>query len=189
MDVATAQALSRIDERLNELARQEQSRFARPLFVQTSDKTVVNTTASTSLIGSGEGSVTIPARYLQPGRVIRITASGWLSDTGNPSLEIRTRLSGTTVCSTGANALNTSVTAVDWRLEVTITCRQAGSSGQVQGGGYFSHDDGADFGMVELVDTPINTTVDLVVQLQAQWGTASASNKIVCQQCVIEVLA
>ena len=159
------------------------------LFSQIVDKTVANTTTETSLLSAGRGSKTLPADTLKQGTVIRITLSGKLSDTGNPTLNIRLKLGGTEVCSTGANNLDTSVTDVDWRTELHFVCRSTGASGTVQGGGYFSHDNGSDFGMVNASTITVDTTAALDIDVTATWGTADAANTITCQEAPIEKLA
>lgn len=158
------------------------------LFVQTADATVANTTTETTLIASGEGTTTLPANLLKAGRRLRITASGHISDTGAPTLNVRVKLGGTTICATGAVTLNNTVTQTDWHMTVDITCRSAGATGTVQGGGIFDHDNGGSFGMVNTSAVTVDTTGTLAVDVTGEWGTADAADTITCQQLAIEVL-
>lgn len=159
------------------------------LYSQTIDKTVADTTDETSLLSAGRGSKTLPADLLEQGTTIRIALSGHISDTGNPTMDIKASLGGTEVCSTGAENLGTSVSQVDFHLLIYITCRTTGASGTVVASGLFEHDDGTSFGLVKTTATTIDTTGALAIDVTATWGTQSASNTITCQEVTIERLA
>lgn len=158
------------------------------LFCQTADVTVADTVTETTLIGAGTGSVTIPANKLEQGDTLRIIASGYLSDTGNPTMDIKVSIGGSEICSTGANNLNSNSTDADWSMSVTSAVRQSGSSGLVSSSGMFQHDDGTSFGMVKKTVTNVDTTGTLDIDITATWGTADASNTITCQEVTVELL-
>ena len=46
------------------------------IYRQTADKTVANTTTETSIIGTGVGTLPLPANFLIPGRTLRLTFEG-----------------------------------------------------------------------------------------------------------------
>jgi hypothetical protein len=158
------------------------------LYSQTVDETVANTTDETDLMFAGRGSKTIPADTLEQGSTLRLTLMGHLSDSGAPTLNIKVSLGGTEVCSTGAQALNNTVTEVDWHLTVLIACRSTGATGTVVASGLFEHDNDAQFGLVKTSATTIDITAALEVMVTATWGTADAGNTITCQEATIELL-
>jgi hypothetical protein len=158
------------------------------IFSQVVDVEVVNTLTETTLFGAGRGSRTIPANTLDVGTTIRITLAGHLSDTGAPTLTIDVDLGGTQIASTGSQALNTSVTGVDWHLTFLITCRSTGVTGKVVGSGLFQHDNDGQFGMVNSAEVSVDTTSDLAVNVTAQWGTADMANTMTSQTATIELM-
>jgi len=158
------------------------------LMSQTSDVTVANTVSETTIISADQGSLTLAANTLQAGEVIRITARGYLSDTGTPNLTIKATLGGSEVCSTGAAALNTSVSNVGWRAVIDITVRTTGASGTVVASGFFEYDDGTVHDMTKTSTTTVDTTGTLALDITAEWGTADASNTITSQIATVEAL-
>ncbi len=155
------------------------------LFVATADVTVADTVTETTLVGTGEGSITIPADRLDAGRRIIVKAGGHLSDTGTPTLEIKITIGGTEVATTGAMTLNGTITEAGWWLEVIITCRSAGASGTVVASGLFEYDDGTQHDLVKTSTTTIDTTGTNDVDVTAAWGTADTSNTVTLQTLVV----
>ena len=158
------------------------------IFAQTADKTIASTTTPTTLLTTGEGSLTLAADALIAGRTIRLTMRGHLSDTGTPTLDLIASLGGTTVCTTGAVTLASSVTTVGFTVIVEIVCRTTGGSGTVVAGGTLEYDDGTTHDLVKTTTTTIDTTGTLAIDLTATWGTSSASNTITAQIASIEYL-
>lgn len=161
---------------------------AHTVFVSTDDATVADTTTETSLIGSGEGTLTIPANTLAPGRVYRLYIQGYLSDTGNPTLDIKCTLGGTEIVSTGAFTLNTNITDAGYESNIDFVCRTAGATGTVVAHGLFDYDNGTLRDMTKKTATTIDTTVDNAIDVTVTWGTASASNTITGQITIVECL-
>lgn len=163
------------------------------IFVQTANKTIVNTTTETTLIGAGVGSVTLPANLLRAGKSIRITARG-INSTGPAAgtLTFRAKLGGTNVCASPSNAATNNLVNRGWRIAVDITCRTVGATGTVRAQGSIYRSTGAGTSntwmLVSTSDTVINTTTVLAINVTAQWGTASASNTITCTNLTIEIL-
>lgn len=160
------------------------------LFAQTASATVANTTTETTLASTGEGSLTLPANFLRPGRTVRVRASGFASDTGTPTLRFRVKLGSTTIGDTGAIALTGTVSNEGFVVDYELTCRTAGASGTVIGQGFSHVDNSTNTGLLESLPSTaavtVNTTTAQAVSVTAQWGTASSSNTITCTNLVVE---
>lgn len=96
---------------------------------------VANTVTRTSLLGGvGTGAshakLTLPANYLQVGRVLRVSAQGRISTvvTTPGTLTLDLQLGSVIVANGGALSLNiVAKTNVPWWLEWVLTCRTIGS--------------------------------------------------------------
>lgn len=171
----------------------------------TADGTAVaNTTTETIIFPN----ITIPANYLQDGRVLRLTVYGRHSTTGTPTLTFRTRwggVSGTVIAASGAITAGSGVAAAMWRMEVIIQVRGNGASGSVYAMGEVElGEDAANtvgsatnataLGLMGSagVATPAAATVDLTadtaLSISAQWSAASASNTLTGHIYLLEAL-
>ena len=98
---------------------------------QTTDGTAIANTTTEAIIFPN---VTLPANYLQDGRVLRLTAYGRYGVTGTPTLTFAVRwggVSGTVIAQSGAITCGSGVTAAQWKLEVLIQTRTNGATGTV----------------------------------------------------------
>lgn len=171
----------------------------------TADGTAIaNTTTETIIFPN----ITIPASYLQDGRLLRLTVYGRHSTTGTPTLTFRTRwggVAGTVLCASGAITAGSTVTAAMWRMEVLIQVRSNGSSGTVFATGEveLAEDAAPTVGSatnataISLmgsagVATPAAVTADLTADtalaITATWSAASASNTLTGHNYVLEAL-
>lgn len=152
--------------------------------------------------------VTIPANYLQDGRVLRITAYGRHSTTGTPTMVFAIRwggVSGTIISQTGAITCGSGVTAAPWKVEAIIQTRSNGSTGTVfvQGEAYLWDDAVGSTGSATNAPgigalgsagaaTPAAVTVDLTadtaLSITGDWSAQSASNTITGHIYIIESL-
>jgi len=162
-------------------------------WLETDGTAVASTTAETIAFPN----ITIPANYLQGGRVLRLTAYGRLSSVSAATIRFRLRLggsAGTLIWDSGLITTN-SPTAALWKVAIIIQVRSNGASGTV-----FSIGDvivgsataptvasatGAPaiaLGGSAGDDTPAAVTVDLTtaqdLALTATWGASSASNTL-----------
>lgn len=153
----------------------------------TADGTAVaNTVTETKIFPN----ITIPANYMQDGRVIRGTAYGKLSTTGTPTLEFRLRWggeAGTVLMLSETLTMGSGVSNVNWELGFTIQTRSNGSSGSLLAMGTLKVHSAAGTVLenvwgVSGFDAPAAVTCDLTadtaLSLTATWGTASASNTL-----------
>lgn len=147
----------------------------RTLFVQTASVTVANSIVETTLIGSGSGSVTLPANYGQIGRTLLMEAFGFHSATGNPSIRIRV-YKGTTVLldTTAVTSGNSANNLIQIRAQITWR-----STTSVFAQGFYQESGGGsnNFEMVNTAGTTVNTTSE-ALNVTLQWGTAAAGNTV-----------
>lgn len=152
--------------------------------------------------------ITIPANYLQDGRVLRLRLFGSYGTTGTPTLQFRVRLggvSGTVLCASGAITTGSgvgggaSMTAL-WSAEILLQVRGNGSSGTLMGngelglyttgtaaGGGYPIASGSTGGTTPAVAT-VDLTADAALSVTAQWGTANAANSIQGHNYMVEAL-
>lgn len=160
-------------------------------FTQTASVTVANTTTETSLFSTGQGSLTLPINTLTTGKRVRWTLMGVISDTGTPTLNMRIKVGGSTIASTGAVALAGTVSNRAWRLQFELTCRSVGASGTVIGQGSFWYDNSTNLGTTEGIAMTATATVDTTAQLTldatAEWGTADPADTLTVTNATVEV--
>ena len=156
---------------------------------------VANTAAETTLLGAAIlGTLTLPANYMDlSGRTIRVTASGYFSATGTPTLNIKLKLGSVTLMITGAVALSGTIADHHWEMSALFTVSAVGAAGTVLGQGNFAYDNAAHAGiaegMVMIAAATIDMTAAQAIDLTATWGAAAAGNTITCTNYVVEVLS
>lgn len=147
----------------------------RTIFVQTASVTVANTVTETTLIGTGAGTVTLPANYGQSGRSLLIEGFGYHSAGGNPTIQIRI-YKGTTVlldttAVTSGNSTNNLIQIrghITWRSTTSIFAQ-----------GFYQESGGGsnNFEMVTTAATTVSTTSE-ALNITLQWGTAAVGNTV-----------
>lgn len=159
--------------------------------------------------------VTIPANYMQDGRLLRLTCFGGYGTTATPTLIFTLRWGGvagtvmaksSTVTLTSGVGGGASMTAL-WRLEIIIQVRTNGSTGTVMSNGRaVLHTSTAatagtvtNYGMeIPIVSgstggtTPAVATLDLTadtaLSITALWGTNNSANSIQGHNFLLETL-
>lgn len=168
----------------------------------TASGTAINTTTSETILFPN---ITIPANFMQDGRVLRVKAFGAYGTTGTPTLKFALRwggVAGTVLASQAANVTTSgtgggaSMTAI-WELEAIIQCRSNGATGTLMTNGtttLFTSTlltagtvtnygqtaplvSGATGGTTPAVAT-VDLTADTALSLTATWGTSNAANNI-----------
>lgn len=165
------------------------------LFSQTSSKTVTNSTTETSIIGTGIGTMTLPANFWTVGRIVRINFAGIFSTAAIPgNLTIKIKL-GSVVIASGiisniiSNAANASFNGIG-----KITCRSTGSSGTVVINGILMYSAGnlLPYNSLDLnnagATSTIDTTASQLFDITDTFATASTSNIITCTDGLLESL-
>lgn len=158
------------------------------LFTQTANSTtIVNTNSELSLIGTGLGSLSIPANGFNIGDSFRASLMGHISCLGSATLRVRVKTwngdSYGILADTGIIDLDP-VTEQHWNLDIDFTIRAIGSfeDGSIVSGGSFYYNKGN--GNIDLRNfvTENNTTFDTEsnneIVITAQFNNASTSNSI-----------
>lgn len=173
------------------------SRAERPIFVSTASATVGNTVNETSIVGTGVGSMTLPADYLTIGKVLRITVSGYYSTKAAAAGTLRVRIKlnsigAVTILDTGASTMTDNVTNAYWSIRpLDIICRNTGAlTGEVIGQGQIVYSTSVAGGLVDdftplTAAVSVNTTLVQVILVTVQWGTADAGNTITSTNVVV----
>lgn len=172
---------------------------------------IANSTTETILFPN----VTIPANFMQDGRVLRLLAFGAYGTTATPTLIFSIRwggVAGTVLAKQAANVTTSgvgggsSMTAI-WMLEALIQTRSNGSSGTLMTNGFstlftstlLTAGTVTNYGQTAPIvsgstggTTPVAVTADLTadtaLSLTSTWGTANAANSIQGLNYVIESL-
>lgn len=178
----------------------------------TASGTAINTSTTETILFPN---VTIPANYLQDGRVIRLRAFGAYGTTSTPTLIFTIRWGGvagtvlsksSTITTTSGTGGGASMTAL-WTFEAYIQTRANGSSGSLMTNGEVILYNSANptsgtvtnYGLPAVLasgstggTTPVAVTADLTadtaLSLTATWGTNNAANNIQGLQYTIEAL-
>jgi hypothetical protein len=155
------------------------------LYAQTGSSTrITNTTVETSLMGSGVGTLSVPANGFQVGDSFLVVLTGHISSINNHTLHIRIKSNGLALVDTGIITMP-ATTLKHWKLDVDFTIRAIGPSGvaAIASGGSFIYTknasnafEGANFSTE--ITTGFDTTISNTLEITAQWGTASASDSI-----------
>lgn len=131
--------------------------------------------------------IKLPANLLEVGTQIRFEAKGEFSNTGTPTLSVGF-FWGTAAVPLGQSRLITTTTAATswpWHLEYQGRVRAIGTAGSIQGAGIFDLGTSLTAMTSEFVPTTlalrtsaIDTSIEKVVGVGAQWGTSNAANTI-----------
>lgn len=159
------------------------------LFAQTADDTVANTVDETTLVSTGQGSVTIPANTFSVGKSFIFLMSGFHSATGNPNITIKVKLNSTVIATTGVVSSGNGTNNY-FEVRANLTCRTTGSSGTISCQGYYTESGGGGngFSMVNTSPVTVDTTIDQDVDITVTWGTADSGNTITATNFTIRKL-
>ena len=156
------------------------------LFAQTANSTLItNTTAESSLINGGVGTLTIPANGFQVGDSFRAVFGGVMNANNNQNIRIRVKAGSIVLLDSGAQNLGSSVINDVWSLNIDFTIRAIGAAGVASivslGSFHYTKTNNASvqgFGFNTVNNTTFDTTVSNALNVTAQWGTASSGNNI-----------
>lgn len=155
----------------------------------TPDITVANTTTETSIAGAADvGSYTVSANTARVGQMFKLTSGGTIGGlatgalTGNITLKWKFGVGGgTTICSTGAIAINQDGTGATWSYETYAVITALGGSGSLtcyRGTFFYNSTNGStaiSFGTAKTT-TAIDTTVANAFDTTLQFSVADAKN-------------
>ena len=156
------------------------------LFAQTADGgSVTATTVETSIIGTGVGTLTVPANGFKIGDSFTCALDGLISCLASGEIQVKVKtLSGALLADTGIIDL-AAATDKSWILNLYFTIRTLGTAGvaSISSGGLFSYirNGGTQFeGYVlsNVNNTTFNTTINNTLVVTVQWNTNNAGNSI-----------
>jgi hypothetical protein len=136
------------------------------------------------LIGSGLGTLSVPANTFKVGDSFVAKLYGHISCVGTATIEIRIKSGSVLLADTGVVALDTT-TNKHWMIEVNFTIRSLGGAGvgSIASGGLFSYIknaglnfEGENFSILN--NTTFDTTIINNLDVTAQWNTNNAGNTI-----------
>ena len=155
------------------------------LYAQTANSTpITGTNVESSLIGSGLGTLSVPANGFQVGDSFVAKLYGHITCVGTATIQIRVKSGSVLLADTGIIALDVT-TNKHWSIEVSFTIRSLGiaSVGSMVSAGLFNYIknsglnfEGANF--VSLNNTTFDTTILNTLDITAQWNTNKAGNNI-----------
>jgi hypothetical protein len=156
------------------------------LFAQTANSTLItNTTAESSLINGGVGTLTIPANGFQVGDSFRAVFGGVMNANNNQNITIRVKAGSIVLLNSGPQNLGSSVINDVWSLNIDFTIRAIGAAGVASivslGSFHYTKTNNASvqgFGFNTVNSTTFDTTISNALNVTAQWGTASSGNNI-----------
>lgn len=152
------------------------------LFTATADADVaggVEGTTETSLIGTGVGTLTLPANFLVAGKTIRVTVRGYVTTAATSNTcTFRAKLGSVAVITSAASAPTTGQSNRSWFATFDMTCRTTGATGTVYGQGSIVNLIGTSFTSIAttkmlefsstsaaVVDTTSSNAIDFTLQL------------------------
>ena len=158
------------------------------LFTQTVNSVeIVESNSERTLIGTGLGSLSVPAYGFNIGDSYRASLMGHISCLGSATLRIRVKawngFSYALLADTGEIDLD-SVTDQHWSLDIGFTIRALGGADQasiVSGGSFYYNKTNGNIDLKNFVsenNTTFDTESDNEIVITAQFNNASASNSI-----------
>ena len=103
------------------------------IFSSTADATITTTGAQTA-IGTGVGTLTLPANFFVAGKTVHISIRGVGTTDGSAgNVVILMKLGSTAIFTTESTAMINSQTNEYWQLDGLMTCRTTGGTGTVMG--------------------------------------------------------
>lgn len=162
------------------------------LFAQTAVGTLItNTTVETSLVGTGVGSLTVPANGFNIGDSFTAKICGHLSCANNETIHIRVKSNGVTIADTGIFQMKiTTNKYFELALDFTVTKIGVAGVAELFTNGQYSYNHNAageiagnNFALIS--NTVFDTTVINALSITAEWGLAKTANKIQSQNFVL----
>jgi len=166
-------------------------------FSQTSSVVIADTTTESTIIGSGQGSLSVPADKFRLAGSYRVSAGGVMSCLNNTDLTIRLYggSTGSTLLGTIPTITVPTSTGKWWGIEFYFTIRALGGAGVASfsfRGKYEQNVDSQNALIGQSVHSIENTNFDTTIlntlNITAQWGAASPSNTFTTTQCVLYVI-
>lgn len=166
--------------------------YAYGLFAQTVKSNIVtHATGEQSLIGTGVGTLLVPANGFSVGDSFTLKLCGPISSGNNQDLRIRVKTNGISLIDTGVvNMPSTTNKVFELVLDFTITKLGINGIGEIFANGLFSYNkdasnaiDGVNIGLIN--NTTFNTEISNVLSITAEWIGTSVLNAIQSQNLTL----
>lgn len=158
------------------------------LFAQTALGTLItNTTVETSLVGTGIGSLSVPANGFNIGDSFTAKICGPLSCANNETIHIRVKSNGLTIADAGIFQMKiTTDKYFELILDFTITKIGGAGVAELFTNGQYSYNHNAageiaGNNFASISNTLFDTTILNNLTITAEWGLAKTANKIQSQ--------
>jgi hypothetical protein len=156
------------------------------LYSQTTNSTIVtNTTTETTIIGSGVGTLSVPANGFSVGDSFRAVFGGVVNAGNNETIRIKLKAGSVILLDSGIQNLGSAVVDDVWSLNVDFTVRQIGTAGVASivslGSFHYTKTNNASvqgFGFNVVNNTTFNTTISNTLDVTVEWGSAITGNNI-----------
>ena len=155
------------------------------LYAQTANSTPISgTTAESSLINGGVGTLSVPANGFKVGDSFRAIMAGVLNVDNNQTLRIRVKAGSIVLLDSGLQSIS-NITNDVFSLNIDFTIRQIGGAGtaSIASLGVFNYTktvngtvEGFSFNTIN--NTTFSTTISNTLVITAQWGSTSINNSI-----------
>jgi hypothetical protein len=164
-------------------------------FAQTSTVTVTNSVLETTVIGTGQGTVTVPANTFVVGGSYRVSGGGKITCLNNAELTMRVYggPAGATLLGQIPTIVIPTSSGTWWGIEIYMTVRAIGAAtvASISARAVYQQNVDSQNGLIGqsfhvLNITDFDTTVNNTFNLTAQWGgIATLSNRMECAQIVL----
>ena len=153
---------------------------------------ITNTLIETSLVGTGVGTLTVPANAFQIGDSFTAKMCGNLSCANNDTIHIRVKSNGITIADAGVFQMKITTNKY-FELTLDFTVSKIGGTGVaellVNGQYAYNHNSlgdlsGTNFALIS--NTTFDTTIANALTITAQWGAAVPANSIQSQNFVLQ---
>jgi len=152
-------------------------------YSQTTDSSIINTTGEQSIVGTGVGSLSVPANAFAVGDSFHAKIGGKINATGGGSrseIIIRIKTGSTVLASTDVFDLD-NATDQGWECELDFTIASIGASGTICTNGNFCYTKDGDrringyiFQDLQTIDTTVSNTLDITVE----WNVLNTGDDI-----------
>ncbi len=161
------------------------------LYSQTVAGAVLNTAPEQSIVGTGVGSLSVPANGFTVGDSFHGKLGGIINATGGggrSEIIIRVKAGTTILATTGIFDLD-AATNQGWELELDFTIQSIGATGSIATNGdfvYTKDNNRTVFGYIFQDVQPIDTTVSNTLDITVEWNVINGGDDIYSQNFVLQ---
>ena len=161
------------------------------LFSQTVQGSTINTAPEQSIVGTGVGSLSIPANGFTVGDSFHAKLGGIINATGGggrSEIIVRIKAGAVVLASTGVFDLD-NATNQGWELELDFTITALGATGSISTNGDFVYtkDNARDvYGYIFQDSQALDTTVSNTLDVTVEWNVINGGDDIYCANFVLQ---